>query len=64
MYMPRKILKHEYKPQGTDPTFPNFYIFLPFFIHPSILNITNITPYSPDDGSTEPKFYSVDFISL
>ena len=33
-------------------------------IHPSIHNITNITPYSPDDGSAEPKRYSVDFVSL
>ena len=23
----------------------------------------NITPHSPDDGSTEPKHYSVDFVS-
>ena len=27
---------------------------------PSTLNITNITPHSPDDGSVEPKRYSVD----
>ena len=33
------------------------------FIHPSILNITNITPHSPDDGSAEPKPHSVDFVS-
>ena len=26
-------------------------------------NITNITPHSPDDGSLEPKHYSVDFAS-
>ena len=26
-------------------------------------NITNITPPSPDDGSQEPKRYSVDFVS-
>ena len=25
------------------------------------LNITNITPHGPDDGSVEPKRYSVDF---
>ena len=30
------------------------------FIHPSTLNITNKTPHSPDDGSAEPKRYSVD----
>ena len=30
----------------------------------SILNLTNITPHSPDDGSAEPKCYSVDFVSL
>ena len=26
------------------------------------LNIANITPHSPDDGSVEPKHYSVDFL--
>ena len=26
-------------------------------------NITNIIPHSPDDGSFEPKCYSVDFVS-
>ena len=26
-------------------------------------NITNIIPHSPDDGSLEPKRYSVDFAS-
>ena len=25
------------------------------------VNITNITPHDPDDGSVEPKRYSVDF---
>ena len=25
------------------------------------LNIANITPHGPDDGSVEPKRYSVDF---
>ena len=35
------------------------YIFT-LFKHPSTLNITNITPHSPDDGSAEPKRYSVD----
>ena len=39
------------------------YIFT-LFIHPSILNITNITSHSPDDGLAEPKRYSVDFVSL
>ena len=28
-----------------------------------LLNITNITPNRPDDGSVEPKRYSVDFVS-
>ena len=28
-------------------------------MHPSILNITNITPHSSDDGSAEPKRDSV-----
>ena len=32
------------------------------FIHPSTLNITNKTPHSPDDGSAEPKRYSVDWL--
>ena len=35
------------------------YIFT-LFMHPSTLNITNETPHSPDDGSVEPKRYSVD----
>ena len=26
-------------------------------------NFTNMSPHSPDDGSLEPKRYSVDFIS-
>ena len=30
------------------------------FIHPSTLNIPNNTPHCPDDGSAEPKRYSVD----
>ena len=43
--------------------FPNFYTFLHFFIHPSFLpKITNKTPHSPDDGSAEPKRYSVDWL--
>ena len=29
-----------------------------------ILNIINITSHSPDDGSAEPKHYSVNFVSL
>ena len=37
------------------------YIFT-LFIHPSTLNITNKTPHSPDDGSAEPKRYSVDWL--
>ena len=28
-----------------------------------MLNITNITHHSPDDGSAEPKHYSLDFVS-
>ena len=43
----------------------NFYKFLyifTLFIHPSTLNITNKTPHSPDDGSEEPKRYSVDWL--
>ena len=27
-------------------------------------NMTNIIPHNPDDGSVEPKRYSVDFASL
>ena len=43
--------------------FQSFYIFLHFlFIH-HYLNITNITPHSPDDGSAELKRYNVDFVS-
>ena len=37
------------------------YIFT-LFIHPSTLNITNKTPHCPDDGSAEPKRYSVDWL--
>ena len=43
--------------------FSKFLFIFTLFIHPSILNITNITPHSPDDGSAEPKRYSVDVIS-
>ena len=39
------------------------FIYFTIFIHSSILNITNITPHSPDDGSAEPKRYSIDFVS-
>ena len=27
------------------------------------IDINDITPHSPDDGSLEPKHYSVDFVS-
>ena len=37
-----------------------FYI-LPFLHIHRWFNITNIIPHSPDDGSLEPKRYSVDF---
>ena len=43
----------------------NFSKFLYIFtlcIHPSTHNITNKTLYSPDDGSAEPKLYSVDWL--
>ena len=40
--------------------FSKFLYIFTLFIHPSTLNITNKTPYSPDDGSAEPKRYSVD----
>ena len=43
--------------------FPKFYIFLTFWHIDRSLNITNITPQIPVDGSVEPKRYSVDFIS-
>ena len=43
--------------------FSKFLYIFKLFIHPSILNITNINPHSPDDGSAEPKRYSVDFVS-
>ena len=41
----------------------SFYIFLHFLYTHCYLNITNIMPYSPDDGSAEPKHYSVNFVS-
>ena len=40
--------------------FSKFLYIFTLFIHPSTLNITNKTPHSPDDGSAEPKCYSVD----
>ena len=40
--------------------FSKFLYIFTLFIHPSTLNITNNTPHSPDDGSAEPKRYSVD----
>ena len=42
--------------------FSKFLHIFTLFIHPSTLNITNITPHSPDDGSAEPKRYSVDWL--
>ena len=39
-----------------------FYILHFLHIH-RWFNITNIIPHSPDDGSLEPKYYSVDFTS-
>ena len=39
-----------------------FYISHFLHIH-RWFNITNIIPHSPDDGSLEPKRYSVDFTS-
>ena len=42
--------------------FPRFLYFALLNIHRRF-NITNITPHSPDDGSLEPKRYSVDFAS-
>ena len=41
----------------------SFYIFLLFLYIHRYLNITNITTYSPEDGSAEPKRYCVDFVS-
>ena len=43
--------------------FQSFYIFLSCLHIHRQLNITNITPHSPDDGLVEPKRYSVDFVS-
>ena len=45
-------------------SFSKFLYIFTLFIHPSIHNLTNITPNSHDDGSAEPKHYSVDFVSL
>ena len=42
--------------------FSKFLYIFTLFIHPSTLNVTNITPHSPDDGSAEPKHYSVDWL--
>ena len=44
------------------PIFPRFLYFALLNIH-RWFNITNIIPHSPDDGSLEPKRYSVDFVS-
>ena len=42
--------------------FSQFLYTFTLFIHPSTLNITDKTPHSPDDGSAEPKRYSVDWL--
>ena len=42
--------------------FSKFLYIFTLFIHPSTLNITNNTPHWPDDGSAEPKRYSVDWL--
>ena len=42
--------------------FPRFLYFAFLNIH-RWFNITNIIPLSPDDGSLEPKRYSIDFAS-
>ena len=42
--------------------FSKFLYISTLFIHPSTFNITNKTPHSPDDGSAEPKRYSVDWL--
>ena len=42
--------------------FSKFLYIFTLFIHPSTLNITDKTPHSPDDGSAEPKRYSVDWL--
>ena len=42
--------------------FPGFLYFVLLNIH-CWFNNTNIIPNSPDDGSLEPKRYSVDFAS-
>ena len=42
--------------------FSKFLYIFTLFIHPSTLNITNKTPHSTDDGSAEPKRYSVDWL--
>ena len=48
------------------PTFSCHTNFLEVFVFLNLhhgFNITNIAPHSPDDGSLEPKRYSVDFAS-
>ena len=63
----------QFKTQNADslikrPTFscfqfsPGFLYFAFLNIH-RWLNIADITPHGPDDGSVEPKRYSVDFTS-
>ena len=47
------------KPKGNFPRF----LYLALLIIYRWFNITNILPHSPDDGSLEPKRYSVDFAS-
>ena len=44
--------------------FSKVFIYSLHFLHILCqLNITNNTPHSLDDGSVEPKRYSVDFVS-
>ena len=42
--------------------FSKFLYIFTLFIHPSTLYITKKNPHSPDDGSAEPKCYSVDWL--
>ena len=56
-----KNLKKKEKLAFYDNFFKFLYIFT-LFIHPSTLNIPNKTPHRPDDGSAEPKRYSIDWL--
>ena len=66
---PNDVIKNNADSLIKQPTFfllykfsLGFYILLLLHIH-CWFNIINIIPYSPDDGSLEPKRYSVDFAS-